>query len=199
MAVISLTLQISGAIETTREPWKGIRAAPAEVDSILQDLGLLNGILDGIRNWYVGNVYYWLFFVVDADIYIQCKVALRQSGPCPNIFCPSRPWPVPETCSGYDRIFKRLTKGLYKKTDSDSIKNINEQAEDGWVSEAFRASQDDFVIGCQRRNLSLTVSSWVALWKQFIKSDLGKKVLSESWKSSLNSAQILKLSLLCSR
>jgi hypothetical protein len=58
MAVISLTLQLAEAIETTRGLWKGIRAAPAEVDSILQDLGLLNGILDGIRNWYVGNVCY---------------------------------------------------------------------------------------------------------------------------------------------
>jgi hypothetical protein len=58
MAVISLTLQLAEAIETTKELWRGIRAAPAEVDSILQDLGLLNGILDGIRNWYVGNVYY---------------------------------------------------------------------------------------------------------------------------------------------
>lgn len=49
IAVLSLALQLSQAIESTKDIWKNIKAAPGEVDSVLQDLDLLNGILDGIR------------------------------------------------------------------------------------------------------------------------------------------------------
>lgn len=49
MAVLSLALQLNDAIEPTKELWKSIKAAPQEVDSILQDLDLLNGILEGIK------------------------------------------------------------------------------------------------------------------------------------------------------
>lgn len=53
MAAVSLTLQLVDTIENVKEFWKEMRNAPGEVEQIIGDLELLEGILDGVRRAYV--------------------------------------------------------------------------------------------------------------------------------------------------
>lgn len=53
MAAVSLRLQLVDTIENIKEFWKGVRDAPEEVNQIICDLDLLEGILDGVRRAYV--------------------------------------------------------------------------------------------------------------------------------------------------
>ena len=49
MAAVSLTLQLADNIETIKEFWRDVRAAPKEVENILRELELLKGIIEGLR------------------------------------------------------------------------------------------------------------------------------------------------------
>jgi hypothetical protein len=53
MAAVSLTLQLVDNIESIKEFWKEMRNASREVEQIIGDLELLEGILDGVGNAYV--------------------------------------------------------------------------------------------------------------------------------------------------
>jgi hypothetical protein len=53
MAAVSLTIQLVGTVNTLRKFWLGIKGAPAEVQDIVDDLALLNGILSGVDRAYL--------------------------------------------------------------------------------------------------------------------------------------------------
>jgi hypothetical protein len=53
MAAVSLTLQLVDSIESIKEFWKEMRNASREVEQIIGDLELLEGILDGVGKAYV--------------------------------------------------------------------------------------------------------------------------------------------------
>ena len=53
MAAVSITLQLVDTIEKLKDFWKGMRNAPREVEQIIGDLELLEGILEGVRKAYV--------------------------------------------------------------------------------------------------------------------------------------------------
>jgi hypothetical protein len=53
MAAVSLTLQLVDNIESIKEFWKEMRNASREVEQIIGDLELLEGILDGVGKAYV--------------------------------------------------------------------------------------------------------------------------------------------------
>jgi hypothetical protein len=53
MAAVSLTLQLLDTLENIKEFWKIMENAPEEVNQIIGDLELLEGILDGVRKAYV--------------------------------------------------------------------------------------------------------------------------------------------------
>jgi hypothetical protein len=53
MAAVSLTLQLVDNIESIKEFWKEMRNASREVEQIISDLELLEGILDGVGKAYV--------------------------------------------------------------------------------------------------------------------------------------------------
>ena len=49
MAAVSLTLQLADNIETIKEFWRDMRAAPKEVENILRELELLREIIEGLQ------------------------------------------------------------------------------------------------------------------------------------------------------
>jgi hypothetical protein len=53
MAAVSLTLQLVDSIESIKEFWKEMQNASREVEQIIGDLELLEGILDGVGKAYV--------------------------------------------------------------------------------------------------------------------------------------------------
>jgi hypothetical protein len=53
MAAVSLTLQLVDTIESIKEFWKEMQNASGEVEQIIGDLELLEGILDGVGKAYV--------------------------------------------------------------------------------------------------------------------------------------------------
>ena len=65
MAAVSLTLQLVDKLETIKEFWKGVKDAPGQVQQIIRDLELLEGILDGIRRSYIQTLQSCLIQVSD--------------------------------------------------------------------------------------------------------------------------------------
>jgi hypothetical protein len=49
MAAVSLSLQLADNIETIKQFWRDMKAAPQEVENILRELELLKGIIEGLR------------------------------------------------------------------------------------------------------------------------------------------------------